>query len=198
MTTSEQLHNQGPGDIRELLTRIKNGDEEAARELLNRYESKVRLVVRRQLPRLLRSRFDSIDFLQSVWGSFFHRIQTEPNDLNEEENLIAFLAWAARNKVIDEYRRAATQKQNIHREESIESRGDRETTLASGDTPSELAQAHETFDRLSRLLPEDRRVILELKAAGYSCGEIGDRLGLSERTVQRVLEELRNRARIEG
>lgn len=198
MTTSEQLHGQGPGDIRELLARIKNGDEEAARELLNRYESKVRLVVRRQLPRLLRSRFDSIDFLQSVWGSFFHRIQTESNDLNEEENLIAFLAWAARNKVIDEYRRAATQKQNIHREESIESRRDRETTLASGDTPSELAQAHETFDRLSRLLPEDRRVILELKAAGYSCGEIGDRLGLSERTVQRVLEELRNRARIEG
>ena len=198
MTTSEQLHGQGPGDIRELLARIKNGDEEAARELLSRYESKVRLVVRRQLPRLLRPRFDSIDFLQSVWGSFFHRIQTESNDLNEEENLIAFLAWAARNKVIDEYRRAATQKQNIHREESIESRRDRETTLASGDTPSELAQAHETFDRLSRLLPEDRRVILELKAAGYSCGEIGDRLGLSERTVQRVLEELRNRARIEG
>ena len=198
MTTSGQLHDQGRGDIRELLARVKNGDEEAARELLNRYESKVRLVVRRQLPRLLRSRFDSIDFLQSVWGSFFHRIQTESNDLNEEENLIAFLAWAARNKVIDEYRRAATQKQNIHREESIQNRGDRETTLASGDTPSELAQARETFDRLSRLLPEDRRVILELKAAGYSCGEIGDRLGLSERTVQRVLEELRNRARIEG
>ena len=122
MTTGEELNGQGPGDIRELLARIKNGDEEAARELLSRYESKVRLVVRRQLPRLLRSRFDSIDFLQSVWGSFFHRIQTGPNDLNEEENLIAFLAWAARNKVIDEYRRAATQKQNIHREESIENR----------------------------------------------------------------------------
>lgn len=198
MTTGEELHGQGPGDIRELLARIKNGDEEAARELLSRYESKVRLVVRRQLPRLLRSRFDSIDFLQSVWGSFFHRIQTAPNDLNEEESLIAFLAWAARNKVIDEYRRAASQKQNIHREESIETRGGRETTLASGDTPSELAQAHETFDRLSRLLPEDRRVILELKAAGYSCNEIGARLGLSERKVQRVLEELKNRARIEG
>ena len=127
MTTSEQLHGQGPGDIRELLARIKNGDEGAARELLTRYESKVRLVVRRQLPRLLRSRFDSLDFLQSVWGSFFHRIQTESNDLNEEQNLIAFLAWAARNKVIDEYRRAATQKQNIHREESLEVRGDRET-----------------------------------------------------------------------
>jgi RNA polymerase sigma factor (sigma-70 family) len=198
MTTDEDQHGQGPGDIRKLLARIKNGDEDAARELLSRYESKVRLVVRRQLPRILRSRFDSIDFLQSVWGSFFHKIQTESNDLNEEENLIGFLAWAARNKVIDEYRRAATQKQDIHREQSIENRGDREAGLASGDTPSELAQAHETFDRLSRLLPEDRRVILELKAAGYSCSEIGGKLGVSERTVQRVLEDLKNRARIEG
>jgi RNA polymerase sigma-70 factor (ECF subfamily) len=197
MTTGEAQQEHGPGDIRELLNRIRNGDQDAARELLSRYESKVRLVVRRQLPRLLRSRFDSIDFLQSVWGSFFHKIQTGPNDLKEEENLIAFLAWAARNKVIDEYRRAATQKQNIHREQPIDHREERESDLASGDTPSQVAQANETFDRLSRLLPEDRRVILELKAAGFSCNEIGGKLGLSERTVQRVLEELKNRARIE-
>jgi len=196
MTTGEDSHGTGRADIRELLTRIKNGDDEAARELLNRYESKVRLVVRRQLPRLLRSRFDSIDFLQSVWGSFFHRILTGPNDLNEEDNLIAFLAWAARNKVIDEYRRAATQKQDINREERLEIKGNTESALGTGDTPSQLAQAHETYDRLRDLLPADRRIILELKAAGYSCKEIGDRVGLSERTVQRVLEDLRGRARI--
>ena len=187
-----------PGNIQELLARIKDGDEEAARELLTRYEPKVRLVVRRQLPRLLRSRFDSVDFLQSVWGSFFHKIRTGPNDLMEEQNLIAFLAWAARNKVIDECRRAATQKQDIHREQSLRIKGDGEPGLAVGDTPSQLAQAHETYDRLRDLLPEDRRVILELKTAGYSCKDIGERLGMSERAVQRVLEDLRNRARIEG
>ncbi len=184
------------GSIQELLTRIKDGDDGAARDLLIRYESKVRLVVRRQLPRLLRSRFDSLDFLQSVWGSFFHKIRTGPNDLNDEQNLIAFLAWAARNKVIDEYRRAATQKQDINREERLEIQGDKEARLAAGDTPSQLAQAHETYDRLRELLPEDRRVILDLKAAGYSCREIGDRLSMSERTVQRVLEDLRDRARL--
>jgi RNA polymerase sigma-70 factor (ECF subfamily) len=41
-------------------------------------------------------------------------------------------------------------------------------------------------------------VLLELKAEGFSCREIGQRLGLSERTVQRVLEDLRSRAGIEG
>lgn len=186
------------GGIQELLARIKNGDDGAARELLARYEPKIRLVVRRQLPRLLRSRFDSLDFLQSVWGSFFHKIRTGPNDLDEEQNLITFLAWAARNKVIDEYRRAATQKQDIHREEALEIKSDKDVCLAAGDTPSQLAQAHETYDRLRDLLPADRQVILELKAAGYSCKEIGSQLGISERTVQRVLEDLKVRARLGG
>ena len=180
-----------PGHIRALITRIQSGDEEA-RELLTRYESKVRLVVRRQLPRLLRSRFDSIDFLQSVWGSFFHRIRTGPNDLEEEENLIAFLAWAARNKVIDEYRRAASQKQDIHRESPCVRTGRPSRTSAAGETPSQMAQAHETTTG-STTAAGGPGVILELKAEGYSCREIGERLGLSERTVQRVLEDSENR-----
>jgi RNA polymerase sigma-70 factor (ECF subfamily) len=186
------------GNIQQLLARIRDGDDEAARELLLRYETKIRLVVRRQLPRLLRSRFDSLDFLQSVWGSFFQKIRTGPNDLDEEQNLITFLAWAARNKVIDEYRRAATQKHNIKREERLEHTKGHEVALATGDTPSQVAEARETFDRLREQLPEDRRVILELKAAGYSCREIADRLQMSERTVQRVLETLRDRARLGG
>ena len=198
MATDEPGHDESR-DVRDLLARIQRGDEEAARELLCRYESKVRMVVRRQLPRLLRSRFDSLDFLQSVWGSFFHRIRTGPNDLDEEPNLIAFLAWAARNKVIDEYRRAATQRQDIHRESPLRNASeDGSEFVAPDETPSQLVEAQETYGRLRALLPEDRRVILELKAEGYSCREIGQRLGISERTVQRVLEDLRSRARLEG
>jgi RNA polymerase sigma-70 factor (ECF subfamily) len=193
---ADELESDRPRNIQELLARIKSGDEEAARELLARYESKVRLVVRRQLPRLLRSRFDSLDFLQSVWGSFFYKIRTGPNDLEEEQNLVTFLAWAARNKVIDEYRRAATQRQDIKREERLEQHTGKDDCLASGDTPSQLAAANETYDRLRELLPEEQRVILELKAAGHSSREIGDRLGGSERTVQRVLESLKARARL--
>jgi RNA polymerase sigma factor (sigma-70 family) len=188
----------GPASIPDLLARIRAGDEGAARELLSRYESKVRLVVRRQLPKLLRSRFDSLDFLQSVWGSFFRRVKTGPTDLQEEQNLIAFLAWAARNKVIDECRRAVSQKQDVHREKRLGLEGDLEPPRSPADTPSQLAQAQETYDRLRDLLPNDRRVILELKAAGHSCKEIGDRLSLSERTVERALQDLRNRAGIEG
>src|SRR4051794_28201836 len=181
-------------DIRGFLARIQAGDEDAARELLCRYEAEVRLVVRRQLPKLLRSRFDSLDFLQSVWGSFFRRVRTGPADFEDSRHLVAFLARAAKNKVIDEYRRAGSQKQDMHREEPIWAEGDRPRDLAADtDTPSEIAQAHEAFGRLRDLLPKDRHSLLELKAAGLSSREIGQKLGVSERTVQRVLEDLRRR-----
>ena len=61
-----------------------------------------------------------------------------------------------------------------------------------------MVQARETLKRLQDLLPEDRRQILYLKAEGYSCREIGERLGLSERTVQRVIDALRDRVRDES
>jgi RNA polymerase sigma-70 factor (ECF subfamily) len=179
-------------DIPAFLTRIQAGDEDAARELLTRYESEVRLVVRRQLPRLLRSRFDSLDFLQSVWGSFFRRVRTGPADFEDSRHLVAFLARAAKNKVIDEYRRAASRKQDMHREEPIWGDGSRPKELPGEiDTPSEVAQAREVFSRLSALLPAEKRSILDMKANGLSSRDIGERLGISERTVQRVLEDLR-------
>src|SRR4051794_16761106 len=186
------------GDIRGFLARIQAGDEDAARELLTRYEAEVRLVVRRQLPRLLRSRFDSLDFLQSVWGSFFRRVRTGPAEFEDSRHLVAFLARAAKNKVIDEYRRAASRKQDMHREEPLWVEGGRPKDLAADiDSPSEVAQAREVFGRLRDLVPEERRNVLELKAQGLSSKDIGERLGISERTVQRVLEDLRRRAQSE-
>jgi RNA polymerase sigma-70 factor (ECF subfamily) len=180
--------------LADFLRRIQQGDEGAARELLQRFEPEVRLVVRRQLPRLLRSRFDSLDFLQSVWGSFFRRMRDAPTDFEDSRHLVAFLARAAKNKVIDEYRRAASLKNDMHREEPLWGDGRRPKEVADPiDSPSEVAQAHEVFDRLHALLPEERRTILELKAQGLSSKDIGGRLGVSERTVQRVLEELRRR-----
>ena len=181
-------------DIQGFLARIHEGDEDAARDLLTRYEAEVRLVVRRQLPRMLRSRFDSVDFLQSVWGSFFHRVRNTPAEFEDGRHLVAFLARAAKNKVIDEFRKAGSQKQDMRREEPIWSDGEKPRDLAATiETASQVAEAREAFDHLRSLVPHERRALLELKAEGLSSKEIGDRLGISERTVQRVLEELRRK-----
>ena len=117
-----------------------------------------------------------------------------PGDFEDSRHLVAFLAKAAKNKVIDEYRRAGSQKQDMHREEPLWVDGQRPREVAGhDDTPSEVAQAHEVLAHLRDLMPEDRRVIVELKAQGLSSRDVGERLGISERTVQRVIEDLRRR-----
>ena len=200
MTAGDLPHgpDQAPAsELRAFLDRIRAGDELAARELLARYEAQVRLVVRRQLPRLLRSRFDSLDFLQSVWASFFVRLRAGPEKFEDPRYLVTFLAQVAKNKVVDQYRRALSRKQDIQREEPLSVGGlpPREL-VADQDTASELAEANEAFGRLRDLLPADRREILGLKVEGLSSREIGERLGLSERTVRRALEDLRRRAEV--
>jgi RNA polymerase sigma factor (sigma-70 family) len=202
MTASEPTDGPGEapgqaraGELRSFLARIRAGDEQAARELLARYEPQVRLVVRRQLPKLLRSRFDSLDFLQSVWASFFRRLRAGPERFEDPRFLVGFLTRVARNKVIDRYRRAASRKQDMHREEPLLLDGSRNRELiADQDTPSEVAEANEAFGRLQQWLPADRRKILGLKVEGLTSREIAERLGISERTVRRALEDLRRRA----
>ncbi len=197
MSVGEQSKPES-SELGEFLKRIQAGDEGAACELLQRFEAEVRLVVRRQLPKLLRSRFDSLDFLQSVWGSFFRRMRSSPTEFEDSRHLVAFLARAAKNKVIDEYRRAASRKHDMHREESLWGDGSRPKDVAASlDSPSEIAQAREVFGRLRELVPEQRRSILELKAEGLSSKDIGEKLGISERTVQRVIEDLRRRVEME-
>jgi RNA polymerase sigma factor (sigma-70 family) len=181
-------------ELATLLERIRAGDESAAFELLARYEAQVRLVVRRQLPRILRSRFDSLDFLQSVWGSFFRRMKAGPEEFEDPRSLVAFLARAAKNKVIDEYRRSSSKKGNMRLEEPIWSEGARPRDLVGDvDSPSEIVEAREMFGRLKDLVPENRRIMLELRVEGLSTREIGERLNVSERTVRRVLEDLRRK-----
>ncbi len=189
----------GDRELGSLLGRIRAGEEAAARELLVRYEAQVRLVVRRQLPRLLRSRFDSLDFLQSVWGSFFRQMRAGPDEFEQPRALVAFLAKVARNKVVDEYRRASSQKGDRTREEPLDAPGSAGRDLVSDEaSPSEVAEAREALARLQNLLPDDRRIVVELRVEGLSTREIGRRLDLSERTVRRILEDLRRRSESPG
>ena len=63
-------------EISDLIARAKAGDETAIGEFLSRFEPEVRIMVRGRLPRMLRTQFDSMDFVQAVWQSFFVDLQS--------------------------------------------------------------------------------------------------------------------------
>jgi RNA polymerase sigma factor (sigma-70 family) len=185
-------------DLAGLVARVKSGNEAAVRELLLRFEDEVRMMVRVRLPRSLRSQFDSMDFVQAVWKSFFSGFGEEPDRFANLQHLRGFLAGVARNKVLEEHRRlTCTRKYNLAREEPLYiRRGDREVLrdLPSSDpSPSQDIQAKERWAQLvAGRTPQEVKVV-ELRRSGLTYPEIAAQTGLHESAVRRVIDSIRQR-----
>src|SRR5262245_48907026 len=93
----------------DLLRRVRAGEQEAATELVRRFEPAIRRAVRiRLVDARLKGLLDSMDICQSVMGSFFYRAALGQFDLERPEDLVRLLVTMARNKLADQARRQAT------------------------------------------------------------------------------------------
>jgi RNA polymerase sigma factor (sigma-70 family) len=174
------------------MQRIRDGSDEAARELLDQYGPHIMRVVRRRLSKELRPKFDSMDFAQAVWASFYSdRIGLE--QLDRPETLIGRLVEMASNKVIDAYRRRDRQEgQAPPPELPLPEDGSlgHERPDERMHTPSQEAMAHDLWRRLVAGQPEDMQEIVRLRLVGLTCDEIAGRLGMTSRSVRRRLDDL--------
>ncbi|MBI1903682.1 MAG: sigma-70 family RNA polymerase sigma factor [Planctomycetia bacterium] len=181
-------------EIERLLAQIRQGSEAAAREFVAQFGPHLLRIVRRSLHRRLRSKFDSDDFVQSVWASFFADLSHVERSVSPEE-LVAYLAALARNKTVDEFRRrVATKKLSRRREKPLAS----STTTAQAahrrhPTASGLAVAQETWDRLNEGEGDVGQEVLQLRLAGATFEEIAERLGVSARTARRIVQRSQQR-----
>lgn len=178
----------------QLMERVRNGCPTAVREVLERYGGHIRAVVRAQLHQRLRPQFDSMDFQQDVWASFFCGAPKDYH-FNSPEALIRFLSEMAHNKVVEVFRqRMRSFKHDLNREHSLDqvAAGEKPPEIASRHpTPSQLAMANEEWDRLLNKQPIHHRRILELLRLGHTHEEIAQKLCLSAKMVQRVLHSLK-------
>jgi RNA polymerase sigma factor (sigma-70 family) len=172
------------------MNRLRYGDEEAAWELIDVYGPHILRVVRRDLNRRLRSRFDSADFVQAVWASFF-RQPSQFRRLESPDDLLRLLLTVARNKVIDETRyRLNTRKQDVGREADPDFELDLDELPSKTPRPSQVAVAREQWRRLLDAQPRVNRTVLEMRFAGASYEEIAAKLKIHERSVRKIVEEL--------
>lgn len=173
-----------------LLAQVQAGDEDAARQVCERYGPHIIRAVRRRLHARLRSKFDSTDFSQDVWASFFTKV-VEKCDLDNPEDLIRLLTAMARNKVLLALRaRTRRQKRDIHREVSLEDKPGGSKLAGAQQTPSQIAMGEEAWHQLLAKQPPVTRRILLLLRRGTSHERIAAELGISLRTVQRLLRTL--------
>lgn len=174
-----------------LLRQVQQGSHTAARELYDTYVEHVLRGVRARLWHRMRTRFDSQDFVQQVFASFFDEPKNLP-DFETPEALVAYLLGMASNKVRTAGRRLTAQRQDIHREERIDA-----TPAAAGPhpvsrdpTPSAVAVYHEEYGRLVEDQRPSVRRVVELRLSGKTFEEIAAELGIDERTARRAIKRL--------
>lgn len=174
-------------EFRTLMERVRAGCPDAAREMCDRYGAHLRRVVRRRLHHSLRPQYDSLDFMQDVWASFF----TAPREkyaFDTPDQLVGFLAELASHKVADAGRKNfKTRKSNLDCVRPLD-RDDPDRDLpVRGPTPSQFAMANESWERLLAGQPADRRLLLEMLRQGNDYKEIAERTGLHPKLIQRFL-----------
>jgi RNA polymerase sigma-70 factor (ECF subfamily) len=180
--------------FQELMRRVRAGDEEAASELVRRYESKIRRVVRFNLDSRLQRHFDSMDVCQSVLASFFVRAGLGQYELHTSGQILNLLAVMARNKLANQVkhqRRGRRDHRRVTADDGVQAADD-------APSPSEQVANRELLAEARGRLSEEERRLLELREQGKEWTEIATELGGSAealrkklgRAIERVAQEL--------
>lgn len=174
-----------------LLRLYRHGDQEAASALHRRYAHRLRALARLRKPSDLNGRVDDDDIVQSVFGSFFRKVSHGSYDVPAGEELWHLFVVITLNKIHAKgvYHRAG--KRDIHRTnggEAIE----RVSDVLTSDNQACVALRLSVEDALARL-PEQHQVVVRLRMEDYEVAEIAQRVGRSKRSVERILQEGRQR-----
>jgi RNA polymerase sigma factor (sigma-70 family) len=176
--------------FRALILQLGQGSDDAAWELVNNYSEPIRRAVRRVLSARLQSLFDSLDFVQLVWVSLF-RYRDKFAEFQSPQELAAFLAKVAKNKVRDEARRQMVgNKDDLTPEQSLDRDFQNADLPDPSPQPVEIAIARESKDRLLRCQPAHYRTIIRLRLLGHTYEDIAHMVGVNESTVRRFLRKL--------
>ncbi len=102
--------------FRDLIRRVRSGDDAAAWDVVQRYESAIRRAARIRLAdSRLRRLFDSVDICQSVFASFFFRAALGQYELESPEQLLKLLVNMTRKKFVNRVREEHAAKRDCRR-----------------------------------------------------------------------------------
>jgi len=160
----------------DFVRRIRAGDDQAAQELVNRFESLIRREVRLRISGSQVNRaFDSLDVTQSVLANFFVRAAAGQFELEHADQLARLLVTMARNKLVSRVRSELRQIRDIRRVTVEPHVLDR--VADQRPSPSEIVARKELLERLRTLLSDEERQIIDLRNQGLGWEEVATRLG---------------------
>jgi RNA polymerase sigma-70 factor (ECF subfamily) len=189
---SPDLSSAGEPSDRSLLRRIQQGQSDASTTLYLRYAESLLSIAAAQASPALAQRVDPEDIVQSVFRTFFRRVQLGQYSVPEGEELWKLLLVIALNKVraSGSFHRAA--KRDVKRT-AVGAAYDLAIESQSARDEAALNVLRIVVDDMLHDLPEAHRKIIELRIEGHEVNEIATAVQRSKRSVERELQEFRKR-----
>ena len=194
----------GSDETRELIERVRRGDEPAFEDLFSRHQKRLLRMVRARMDSRLASRLEAADIVQETYLEAARRF--ESYQAKSEMSFYLWLRWIAREKIIQQYRRhLGADKRAIDRERPLVSphasvEVAREL-ISPRISPTQELAAREISDlmlqALESLVEEDRKVVIWRSFEQLSVEETAELLGISRAAAAkrylRALEKLRKK-----
>ncbi len=175
-----------------LVARWRQGDQQAAETLFQRYAEKLTGLTRSLLASRFSPRLDAEDVVQSAYRSFFVAARAGRYELQNGGDVWRLLVGITLHKLHHRVQYNQREKRAVERELSLQDPANLnslgELILTHEPSPLEaLALADEVAATMRELLPLQRRM-LDLRLQGYNLNEIATSTRRSIRTVTRTLE----------
>lgn len=179
-----------------LMRRVRDGDQDAASDLVRQFEPDLRLAVHVRLTDPgMRRLVDSMDICNSILANFFLRAASGQYELKSPQELFKLLAVMAQNRITDHYRKWKAQKRG---EGKVQTPSDGWDPADNQPSPSSVVANRELLEKFRSLLTEEECQIADWRNAGDSWDEIAARVGMTsnairmrhDRAVQRAIREL--------
>ena len=184
------------GDFAELIARARNSDKVAMAEVCRQYESKVRVVARVLLGPALRPHLDSVDLVQSVHRTLMVGLHDQKFDISSPEKLVALALTIVRRKVARHWRREQRQQRLSTGAAGVQPLPSLLDSLRSEEPdPAIEAQLRDQVYQLCKDLSDTERMILQMRADGYTTAEIAEALAISHIALRVRMTRLRERLR---
>lgn len=180
-------------DTQFVFDRLQGGDEQAAREVFDRYLRRLVALARSRLSDRLQQKVDADDVVQSAFRSFFVRARDGQYVIERSGELWSLLASITRNKLLKKAEHFRHQKRDLQRDRVLAASDDSSCDRAFIVEPTEeeaVALSDEVEFLMRELVPR-QRTMLELRLQGQTIPQIADAVERSERTVRRFLIQFR-------
>jgi RNA polymerase sigma factor (sigma-70 family) len=171
----------------DLFRQAQLGSPEALQTFFDKYRDAVLDVIRARMNRALRSAWDSADFMQRTRKKLL-ALKIDGKQLETLAALLAYINKIAQREVQQELRKRQNEKKA-----SIDALSPAQEQQLVDRAPAvhdELAREETWHNILASFTPAHQAIAIRLRE-GYEHSEIAAERGVSERTVGRVAERLR-------